>query len=694
MVDQALQLAQLFPEFQQRNDGYYVHCPCHEDESPSLCITNGTDKPLYICRAGCDQAAVTKALKPYRDKINPSEDNGGAPAAPAAPKQIIAEYNYLDEKSKLLYQVVRYEPKDFRQRKPDATAQGGWMWKLGNTRKILYRLPEILKEKIGVAVVEGEKDVLALVEIGIPATCNAGGAGKWRRSYSESLRGKNVYIIADRDGPGRRHAEDVASQLFGLASSIRVLEPPFPHKDTSDWIEKGKADRTAIISTIKATPEWTPAAPPLDSVITHGLQGGDAVAAQEHTHEWPTGLMNGEKGPRAISGNILYALRAHPSLKGLVVHDTFTTRTTVSRQTPWGTPQGTQWSDKDDNLLAEFLQHEDIRIGPDAASSAATTISHEQQIDSLQDYLTELKWDGTPRLGYVSNLLGSPGDLSAVLISKWIISAVARAMRPGCQVDHVLVLEGSQGIRKSTALRTLFDPIQRGWFRDDLPPLNSKDAQQFLEGTWCVEIAELDAVNSRRAELEHVKAFLSRRVDSYRPPYGRRVQDFPRRVIFAGSTNDAHYLKDTTGNRRWWPIACDNPIDIDKLAAGCDQMWAEAVQRFRAGEEWWLDTNLPANEDLAREQESRRNIDPWEPIVVDYLSKRLHCTMDDILHHLNVPMARRGQIESNRVQRILSMMGWCRKNLRDGNRRWWAYVSDPNATWKSMNGEQQGDQLV
>lgn len=687
-MDPALELAQLFPHFESRSDGYYVPCPVpsHEDKNPSLCISIGENgKPLWICRAGCDKAAVTEAMKPYRRQTGGSGNGSTPPTEPTTPPRakIVAEYNYHDENGKLLYQVVRFDPKKFLQRKPDSTTKDGWIWKVGNVHRVLFQLPQIIKQN-AVVVVEGEKDALALTELGIIATCNAGGAGKWKRIYSESLRGKRVAIIADRDAPGRKHAQDVATQLHGIAASVRVLEPAYPHKDVTDWIQTG-ATRDIISTALKATPEWEPGPQAGPSAIIHG--DGDQPTLHDPA-DWPHGLMHGDKGPRAISGNALYALRAHPSLKGLVVRDTFTSRITVSRETPWGTPAGQQWSDKDDNLFAEFMQHIDVRIGNDTANAAATTISHEQTTDSLQDYLRSLKWDGTPRAGSVGEMLGAPSDLSAELVLRWLVSAVARAMRPGCQVDHVLVLEGSQGIRKSTALRTLFDPLDRGWFRDDLPPLNSKDAQQFLEGTWCVEIAELDAVNSRRAELEHVKAFLSRRVDSYRPPYARRVQDFPRRVVFAGSTNDAHYLKDTTGNRRWWPIACESAINIAALAEQVGQIWAEAVQLFDSKYEWWLDSTTPANEDLAKVQESRRTIDPWEAEVLTFLQPRTYCTMDELFTHLKINIDKRTQVDSNRVQRILSAFGWTRKQLVDRGVKWWAYVSDPDATWKTITGDQ------
>jgi len=153
---------------------------------------------------------------------------------------MVAEYDYTDENGDLLYQVVRYEPKGFRQRRPDGRG-GGWTYSLGDVRRVPYRLPELIEAaSLGktVYIAEGEKGCNSLIERELSATCNPGGAGKWNDSYSEVLRGADVVILPDNDDPGRKHAEQVARSLHGIAARVRVLElPGLPEKgDVFDWV--------------------------------------------------------------------------------------------------------------------------------------------------------------------------------------------------------------------------------------------------------------------------------------------------------------------------------------------------------------------------------------------------------------------------------------------------------------------------
>src|SRR5262249_42604988 len=152
--------------------------------------------------------------------------------------------------------------------------------------------------------------------------------------------------------------------------------------------------------------------------------------------------------------------------------------------------------------------------------------------------------------------------------SKFLISAVARIYEPGCQADHIIILESDQGEGKSTALRIMGDPF----FTDDLAELGTKDASLATAGVWIIELSELDAMT--RADRSRIKSFVSRRVDRYRPVYGRRLVETKRQCVFAGSVNDSEYLKDDTGARRFWPVRCGR-IDLDGIRRDKDQLWAE-----------------------------------------------------------------------------------------------------------------------
>ncbi|MDP2185378.1 MAG: virulence-associated E family protein, partial [Xanthomonadales bacterium] len=195
----------------------------------------------------------------------------------------------------------------------------------------------------------------------------------------------------------------------------------------------------------------------------------------------------------------------------------------------------------------------------------------------------------------------------------WLISAVARIFRPGVKADHMLILEGPQGARKSTAIKVL---AGEEWFTDELPELGSKDAAIHMQGIWIVEIAELDAIG--RAEVSRIKAFLTRTTDRFRPPYGRYTVEVPRQCVFAGTVNPDTYLRDETGNRRFWPLRCGT-IDIAALARDRDQLWAEALHRFREGAIWWID-DAALLADAREAQDQRYQADAWDARIDRWLT--------------------------------------------------------------------------
>lgn len=249
----AEQLVERLGGGRQRGAEWSCRCPAHEDNTASLTVKDGRDgRVLVRCHAGCTFKDIVAGagLKPA-DLMPPRDDRPQR-------KQIVAAYDYRGADGTLLFQAVRFQPKDFRQRKPDGT--GGWAWKLNGVQRVPYRLPELLAADPAeiVHVVEGEKDVDRLRDLGMVATCNVGGAGKWRREYSEHLRGRRVVVLADNDDPGREHAQQVAQSLSGVAESVRVVElPGLPQKgDVSDWLDGGgTADQLRDL--IGAAPDWS-----------------------------------------------------------------------------------------------------------------------------------------------------------------------------------------------------------------------------------------------------------------------------------------------------------------------------------------------------------------------------------------------------------------------------------------------------
>jgi ketosteroid isomerase-like protein len=265
------------------SDGWRALCPAHEDKNPSLSVGLGRNGQILVhCHAKCPPSAVVAKLGLTMADLN---IDGPCQAFSRSNKRIVAAYDYRNADGTPSYQVCRMEPKGFRQRQPDASAPGRWVWNMHGVRPVLYRLPELLAAvKAGerIYVAEGEKDSNAIAERGAVATCNSGGAGKWRSDYNKVLTGADVVIIADKDEPGRRHAEQVAGALHGKAKSVRVIELPDlndkPVKDAFDFFAAGGTlDQLRALGESK--PEWQPPTSKPDTG-TAAEETDDAVVAR------------------------------------------------------------------------------------------------------------------------------------------------------------------------------------------------------------------------------------------------------------------------------------------------------------------------------------------------------------------------------------------------------------------------------
>lgn len=314
-----------------------------------------------------------------------------------------------------------------------------------------------------------------------------------------------------------------------------------------------------------------------------------------------------------------------------------------------------------DHHVAEFrrIMHKDgFRAKKSDVADEMLAEARRRTHDPLTDYLQGLKWDGVPRLDtWLYEYLGTPQTEYARAVGrKFLIGAVARALRPGCKMDTMLVLEGEQGTGKSTALRYLFGDR---FFIDHLPDFQSKDSFQQLQGAWCVEVAELSAVS--KADIADVKQFLSRLVDKFRPPFGRLPISIPRRTVFGGSVNPeegAGYLRDPTGARRFWPVATEN-IHLPELLEDRDQLWAEAVVAYGAGESWHL-TDPGVIAAAQEEQAARRDVDPWETPIQEYLlAGGDTVAIEEVLSNaLKIPVDRHDSKVQRRVGACLRALGW------------------------------------
>lgn len=378
-------------------------------------------------------------------------------------------------------------------------------------------------------------------------------------------------------------------------------------------------------------------------------------------------LESGQKLEKCLT-NAAVLLQWHERWRGQIRWNELSRQAECGPDAPIDAPAG-PWSDRHTADATVWLQQQAGLMVPSAlVPEAVTRAAHARSYHPIRQYLDGLEWDGVERLSsWPEDLCGCERTAFAMSAGRrWMISGVARVYRPGCKADHVLILEGRQGAGKSTLLRTLADP----WFGDELDVLGTKDAAMQTAGVWILEIAELDSL--RHSDLSRTKAFVTRTTDRFRPPYGRFVEERPRGCVFAGSVNDAQYLRDGTGNRRFWPLLCQS-IDLAGAAATRDQLWAEAVAAYRAGETWWL--NGEAETAQAEEEQDRRyQTDSWEERIAEALEPHAWkpgapVTVANVLDAIHVETAKQDRAAQMRAGECLKRLGRTLYQIRAGETR-------------------------
>ena len=654
------------------SDGWMACCPAHEDRTPSLSIADGDKGVVVKCFAGCGQADVIDALKSRGLWPTPTRTNGSGNGK--ARRTIAAEYDYASEDGELLYQVLRYEPKDFRQRRPDGN---GWAWNLKGVTRVPYRLPELLNSTKGIIVCEGEKDADALAAIGVTATTCAGGAEKWQASYSQYFAGRTVFILPDNDEPGRKHAQNVAQHLHGTARSVHVVElPDLPDKgDVSDWLAAG-GTRAELVKLCAASPVWEPApapAPAPEPKPEPEPEPEPKAVAETSTDGIRSLLLTNSKGD-IVPGvnNALTLLGWHPETTGCFKLNTLTREVTIAAPPPWH-EQGETYprgrNDADDVLALAWLERQECKISLQLTHNCLNTIAEKNKFNPLADWLMSLEWDGKPRIGMllIDCFGAADNEYNRCVGRRWPLSAVARILNPGCKVDHMLVLEGVQGKQKSSCIEALFG---EEYYTAGLPDISNKDAAMTMAGKWVIEVAELASIN--KADHNTLKDFLSRRIDRYRPPFGRSVIEVPRTSIMVGTLNpEQGYLRDSTGARRFQPVKTGK-TNLQKIIDNREQIWAEAVHWYLQGEQWWLtdyETKL-----AEQEQADRYESDPWHEVIIAELPGRDMVTVQQLMRKMDIPKAQQNHGMQMRIGRVLTHEGWKRVRRRENGRQIWAYV--------------------
>jgi len=325
-------------------------------------------------------------------------------------------------------------------------------------------------------------------------------------------------------------------------------------------------------------------------------------------------------------------------------------------------------ADVDVGIVQDRLQHAGLtRLSKDTVHQAVDIHASQRSFHPVRDYLDSLTWDSTKRMEKLfPNYFGAePGPYAEAVSRMFLVSMIARIYRPGSKVDHMVVIEGPQGMLKSTACAVLAGD----WFSDNLPDVTGgKDASQHLRGKWLIEVSEMHAMT--RADTTLLKAFITRQTERYRPSYGRKEVIEPRQCVFAGTTNKNTYLRDETGGRRFWPIKAGK-IDIAALTKDRDQLLAEAVTAFRDGEAWWPDRNFE-RQHIMPEQEARYEADAWEEKIREYLDLQTRVTIGQVAQQaLFIETPKLGTHEQRRIAAALERIGWERGKKDWQGNRWW-----------------------
>lgn len=505
------------------------------------------------------------------------------------------------------------------------------------------------------------------------------------------LRDREVFLCFDADSISnsqvRKQEIELGRALETCGAIVRIVRFPASAPKLDDFL---------------ATHELSEFHQLVDDARKHGQLPPDETLPtdEEWTELWPALQLDVKTSfPTKDLPNIMTILARHPRWSHCIATDVRRQRQVFISKPPFRAdlvrddakyPRAV--TDSDASLIADWMSSQKcLRWWPapkvTLIEQAIAVVAQLNGFDPVREYLEALQWDRVGRVdSAASTYFGAPDTAySRVVLAKWLLSAVARALTPGVQADHVLILEGPQGIGKSSALKLL---AGEDHFSDSLPPIGTKDALEHLLGPWIVELAELSAFN--KTEVNALKQFATVRTDRFRAPYARRTLEHPRRCVIAGTTNETTYLRDPTGGRRWWALECTS-IDLAALARDRDMLWAECVVRVRNGERWHIDDAALAKE-VSREQEQRRQTHPWEERVTAYVAGQAFVTVTDILTNvIKLPLSQQTQREANTVVAILGQLGWAKTRASAPPRQWGYRRGDVRVSQETRTGSRTAE---
>lgn len=473
------------------------------------------------------------------------------------------------------------------------------------------------------------------------------------------FNGRKVILWPDASEASRTAFRGFAERITDLCEEIKLIIP------------NGKAHGWNIASAVAEGMDWKQLAVWAKSsmmVFGRGQFPKNQVEVTDAPDPMPASTsalweqlgiaMGANQQPIMNTDNVVRILSGWSAFSKMIWFDEFHQR----YFTNWNSDKPREWKDIDDINFTVLLQREFgfPRINQETVSMGIRCRGFQCKSNEPKEWMRALRWDGRPRvdeffgryLGVVDN-----GYTRAVSRNFWI-GMVARIFKPGCQLDNMVIFEGKQGIFKSRAL----EAIGGKWYMEASEEITSKDFFGALQGKLLVEIADLDSFS--RADTNRIKKVITCRTDRFRVPYGRTTQDHPRQSIFVGTTNEQHYLRDSTGARRFWPIQCGT-ISLEQIHRDREQLFAEAVSRYMTNEDWYTVPQAATSQ----EQEERRQYDEWENIIEIFIrdSCQNETTLTQVAAHVGVDKAKMDINVQRRLGSILRRMGWISSTKRTGD---------------------------
>lgn len=678
-----------------------------------------TERKAPVIDPATIKQAKPKEESPWHPVTPVPAGAGEAPLAHPNRGLPAMKWAYKDTNGQLLGYVYRFNTSDGGKEtlpltycKNSITNKYDWRWmQWSEPNRPIYGLDRLAaKPDAYVLLVEGEKCADAPVDMLAKAAIVtwSGGSKAVDKTDWSALAGKNIYAWPDCDAQRVKLTKAEAEQgvdpstkpllpelsqpgikaMLKIKEKLLALDPTTVFKivsipasgsvpsgwDIADAIDDGW-DVERLRNFILNTRDYS-----IEGIVSDdskSISTANLAIAENDDVSWQSMLLRTDRGKVLDSReNVFILLNHHPDLKGLVAYDKFALRIIKLQAAPWDKEfePNAPWDDNDSLELGLWIsQRQDLSIrSMDSINHAIKLAASRNAFDPLLDYLNSLTWDSTKRVDYwLTDFVGvERSEYSALVGRLFLISMVARAFKPGCIMRAMPVFEGVQFRGKSSIARVLGGQ----WFSDSPLDLKGKDGFINIQGTWLHEIAELGSFNNQEAPI--IKAYLSSASDRFRSPFDKFAKDYPRRTVFFGTTNEDVYLRDKTGNSRFWPLRTEavGDIDVDGLTGVRDQLFAEAVALYKAGERWHP---LP-DEQLklfVPEQTLREYDDPWESRIDTWLHSETFSStsVSDVLSDcLKIEIGKQTQANAIQVGKILTRIGWKQERPgagRDAKRR-------------------------